>query len=71
MVKTEMAGTKLAEMEFPVERGKVREFAGAICDPNPVYRDREYARSKGFKDVLNVKGGMTAWYQNGFPTVTQ
>ena len=52
MVKTEMAGTKLAEMEFPVERGKVREFAGAICDPNPVYRAREYARSKGFKDVL-------------------
>ena len=52
MVKTEMAGTKLAEMEFPVERGKIREFASAICDPNPVYRDPEVARRQGFKDVL-------------------
>jgi acyl dehydratase len=48
----EMAGTKLADMEFPVEKGKIREFATAICDPNLVYRDREYARSRGFKDLL-------------------
>jgi len=52
VAKTEMAGTKLAEVEFPVEKGKIREFASAICDPNPVYRDREYAKSRGFKDVL-------------------
>jgi acyl dehydratase len=52
MVRTEMQGTKLAELEFPVERGKIKEFASAICDPNPVYRDREYARNKGFTDVL-------------------
>jgi acyl dehydratase len=47
-----MTGTKLAEFEFPVERGKIKEFVNAICDPNPVYRDREYARRKGFDDVL-------------------
>ncbi len=52
MVRTEMAGVKLAEFEFPVERGKIREFAGAICDPNPVYRDPEVARKQGFQDVL-------------------
>lgn len=52
MANTQMAGTKLADMEFPVERGKIREFASAICDPNPVYRDREYARGRGFEDVL-------------------
>jgi len=52
MVNKEMAGTKFAEFEFPVERGKIKEFANAICDPSPVYRDREYARGKGFDDVL-------------------
>lgn len=51
-VKTEMAGMKFGEFEFPVERGKIKEFASAICDPNPVYRDRAYARSQGFADVL-------------------
>ncbi len=52
MANMEMTGKKIADGEFPVERGKIREFASAICDPNPVYRDREYARGKGFKDVL-------------------
>jgi len=52
MANKEMAGTKLAEFVFPVERGKIKEFATAILDPNPVYRDREYARSQGFTDVL-------------------
>lgn len=53
MANKEMIGKVLAVIEdFPVERGKIREFAGAILDDNPVYRDREYARSKGFKDVI-------------------
>ena len=35
---------------FPVEAGKVREFAKAVMDDdNPIYWDAEYARSKGFK----------------------
>ena len=52
MVKMEMAGTQYAEFEFPVERGKIKEFAGAILDTNPVYRDTGYAKSKGFNDVI-------------------
>lgn len=51
-VKKEMAGMKMEEFEFPVERGKIKEFASAIGDPNPVYRDREYARRQGFPDVI-------------------
>jgi len=47
-----MIGKKLNEFEFPVERGKVKEFASAICDPNPVYQDKEYARNRGFEDVI-------------------
>ena len=52
MVDKEMTGTVLGTFEFPVERGKIREFAKAICDPNLLYRDREYARERGFKDVV-------------------
>lgn len=30
-------GTELGTTTFPVERGKIREFAGAILDDNPAY----------------------------------
>jgi acyl dehydratase len=52
MVDKNWAGKKLADFEFTVERVKVKEFADAICDPNPIYKDREYAKSKGIEDVL-------------------
>ena len=32
-------GKTFPPYEFHVERGKIREFADAILDPNPVYRD--------------------------------
>ena len=37
------AGKTLPSYEFHVERGKIREFADAIGDPNPIYRDPDYA----------------------------
>ena len=52
MVKKEMAGKKLMDFEFPVERGKIKEFAKSLCDPHPAYTDREYARGLGYPDVL-------------------
>lgn len=38
----------------PYEVGieKIREFADAIADPNPAYRDREAARALGHPDVV-------------------
>ncbi len=38
----------------PYEVGieKIREFAAAIGDPNPAYRDREAARALGHRDVI-------------------
>jgi acyl dehydratase len=38
----------------PYEVGveKIREFAGAIGDPNPAYRDREAAKALGHPDVI-------------------
>jgi acyl dehydratase len=37
---------------YEVGREKIREFAEAINDPNPVYRDREAARALGHEDVI-------------------
>ena len=36
------AGRTFPSYEFHVERGKIREFADAIGDPNPIYRDPEH-----------------------------
>jgi acyl dehydratase len=37
---------------YEVGREKIREFADAIGDPNPVYRDPEAARALGHRDVI-------------------
>lgn len=37
---------------YEVTRGKIREFADAIGDANPLYRDRDAARSAGHADVV-------------------
>ena len=52
MVHKEMSGTVLTEFEFPIERGKIKEFAKAICNPHPAYTDRTLAREQGYPDVV-------------------
>jgi acyl dehydratase len=37
---------------YEVSRVKIAEFADAIGDPNPVYRDRAAARAAGHADVI-------------------
>jgi acyl dehydratase len=37
---------------YEVAREKIREFADAINDPNPVYRDVAAARALGYADVI-------------------
>lgn len=37
---------------YEVGREKIREFAEAIGDPNPAYRDPEVARALGHPDVI-------------------
>ena len=37
---------------YEVGREKIREFADAINDPNPVYRERAAAQALGYADVI-------------------
>jgi acyl dehydratase len=45
-------GLEFPSYTFVVERGKIKEFAQAIGDPNPVYTDKEYAVKQGYRDVI-------------------
>lgn len=44
-------GLEFAAYSYAVERGKIKEFAGAIGDDNSVYYSVEAAKSAGFRDV--------------------
>ena len=37
---------------YEVSRLKIMEYAEAIGDPNPVYRDLDAARQAGYPDVI-------------------
>ncbi|MGH3382715.1 MAG: MaoC family dehydratase N-terminal domain-containing protein [Actinoallomurus sp.] len=37
---------------YEVSRVKIKEFADAIGDPNPVYRDQGAAKAAGYPDVI-------------------
>ncbi len=45
MDKSEIGKTS-EPVTMHIERGKIREFARAIKDDNPIYRDEEYAKKK-------------------------
>lgn len=50
--ETETAREEFPPYEFTVERGKIREFARAIGDPNPLHHDVEAARAAGYPDLV-------------------
>ena len=45
-------GKTFAPYEFHVERGKIREFADAIGDTNPIYRDPDYGAQSPVGGIL-------------------
>lgn len=51
MADDPLTGRDLGTMTFPVDRSKVREFARALGDPDPVYTDVDAARAAGFSDI--------------------
>jgi acyl dehydratase len=45
-------GQEFPPYYFTVERGKIKEFAQAIGDDNPIYSNPEAAKAAGYKDVI-------------------
>jgi hypothetical protein len=68
MLDRALIGTPLTDHAMVVERGRVRAFAAAIGETNPVYFDVAVARSAGYPDLpvpptfLNGLDMMTAPY---------
>jgi peroxisomal enoyl-CoA hydratase 2 len=54
---------------FPIEAGKIREFAAAIMDDNPIYRSPEAAQGEGFADVPAppTYSVVSSFFQEGTP----
>jgi len=46
-----LIGHELDEFPLPVERCKVREFARALLDDDPLYQDENAARAAGFDGI--------------------
>ena len=51
MFETSKIGSRFPPFTVTVERGKLRELALAIGDPNPIYQDRDAAQAAGYPDV--------------------
>ncbi|UJA20507.1 MaoC family dehydratase [Thermoleophilia bacterium SCSIO 60948] len=51
-VSTEAVGKTFAPTTYEVGLEKIREYANAIGEQNPVHHDREAAQAAGFRDVV-------------------
>jgi len=56
----EFMGYEFKPWQFTVEKGKIREFAMAIGDENPVYVSHGAAREAGFADITIPPTFLTA-----------
>ena len=45
-------GKKFPAYEYEVGREKIREYANAVGETNPIHHDREAAQAAGFRDVV-------------------
>lgn len=52
MIDRKWIGHRLFDATFAVERGRVRQFARAIGETDPIYLDEAAARAAGHPDVL-------------------
>jgi acyl dehydratase len=52
----QLIGKSAGVRVFEVERGAIRRFADAVDDPNPLYRDDEYARNSRYGSIIAPPG---------------
>ena len=55
-----LKGKEYQEVEFTVERDRVLQFADAIGEDDPIYRDPEAAKAAGYDDQLAPPTFLTA-----------
>lgn len=53
-----------------VEAGAIKKFADAIKDPNPLWRDQEYAKSSGYMSVIAPPTFIHCLRSIGYPNIT-
>lgn len=51
-VNYEAAGKEYSPQTYEVGREKIREYAYAVGDENPIYLDEQAAKDAGFKDIV-------------------
>ena len=49
-------GVESEPSEYEIEKEAIRRWAEAIGDTNPLYRDEEYAKSKGYRNIIAPPG---------------
>jgi acyl dehydratase len=51
-LKTDVVGKEWPAAEYEVGREKIREYANAVGEENPVHHDPEAAKAAGFRNVV-------------------
>jgi acyl dehydratase len=51
-VKTEAVGKQWPEASFEVDAARIEQYASAVGEQNPIYRDSEAAKAAGFRDQV-------------------
>jgi len=51
-------GVESGTAVYEIDRAAIRRWAEAIGDTNPLYRDEEYAQSKGYRSLVAPPGFM-------------
>ena len=52
MISPEWIGRSSKPVQNEIEKGAIRKFADAIGDPNPLYRDSEYAATTRYGRII-------------------
>jgi len=51
MADADYIGKEYPSFSVDVEKGRVKMFANAICEENPIYSDEEAAKNAGYKGI--------------------
>lgn len=61
---TRFIGKVLSTSTLEVEKGAIQRFADAMGDPNPLYRDEDYARNSRYGSII-APPGFFGWPAEG------